>query len=170
MYYRLSTIDDTIERKKARLELSHQLFEDSQRLAIDAVACAWAIERALNQSRFLEHLEVLAHSRLGERYLLHNIAAHAGVQRAEIVQDLHAGWMRQRLAEARELLASRFCPLGNLHAFFWLAIVDHIFALLHRKITMKSIRERAMLIKNWQAVLLIAPMQLHYLSPFPLYM
>jgi len=51
-----------------------------------------------------------------------------------------------------------------------LAIVDHIFALLHRKITIKSIRERAMLIKNWQAVLLVAPMQLQYLSPFPLYM
>jgi len=62
MYYRLSTIDDTIERKKAWLELGHQLFEDSQRLAIDAVACSRAIDCALNQSRFLEHLEVLAHS------------------------------------------------------------------------------------------------------------
>ena len=157
MYYRLSTIDDTIERKKARLELSHQFFEDSQRLAIDAVACARAIERALNQSRFLEHLEVLAHSRLGERYLFHNIAAYAGVQRAEIVQDMHAGWVRQCLAESRELLASRFGPLGNLHAFFWLATVDHVLALLYRNLTIKSIAERAMLVKNWQAVLLVAP-------------
>ena len=78
--------------------------------------------------------------------------------------------MRQRLAEARELLASRFCPLGNLHAFFWLAIVDHVFALLHRNLTIKSIRERASRVKNWQAVLLVAPMQLHYLSPVPFYM
>ena len=170
MYYRLSTIGDTIERKKVRLELSHQLFEDSHRLVIDAVACARTIDRALNQSCFLQHLKVLAHSRLGERYLFHNVAANAGVQRAEIVQDMHARRVRHRLAEARELLASRFGPLGNLHAFFWLATVDHVFALLHRKLTIKSISERTMLVKNWQAVLLVAPVQLQYLSPFPLYM
>ena len=72
-------------------------------LAARAVAGAQPLDLADDQTRVLQHLQVLRDGRLRERQLVDELAAVAGVVGEQQPQDAHAGRVAERLREQREL-------------------------------------------------------------------
>ena len=71
---------------------------------LDAVADPRPVHVASDEARLFQNLQVLGDRGLGQRQLVHDVAANAGVAVAENPQDLHAGRMPQRAGERSELL------------------------------------------------------------------
>jgi hypothetical protein len=63
------------------------------------VAGARPIDLTLNQPRIFQHLQVLRDGCLGERHLVDDLAAEAGLAGEQDAQDLNAGRMSERLRE-----------------------------------------------------------------------
>ena len=82
----------------------HQHLEAAQGAGLDAVTDARPVDLAADEAGFLEHLEVLGDGRLGERELVHDVAADTRRLAHQDADDLHACRVRDRLRERRELL------------------------------------------------------------------
>lgn len=97
-------MNDLDRMEKHALQASDERLDATKRSGVDAVADARAVYVATDETCILEDLQVLRDSRLGERQLVHDIAAYAHILADQNAEDLHAGGVSNRFGEPRELI------------------------------------------------------------------
>lgn len=80
--------------------------QPAQGRGLDAVADPRPVHVAPDQPGLFEHLRVLRHRRLGERQIVHDIAANTRIFSHQKAEDLDPRRVPERLREARQLLVS----------------------------------------------------------------
>src|SRR5512140_3469314 len=86
------------------LEAPDERLEPAQGRRLEAVADMRPVDLSPDQASILQDLEVLRDRGLGQRQLVDDVPADAGVPPRQEPEDLHARRMPDRLAEAGELL------------------------------------------------------------------
>jgi hypothetical protein len=86
------------------LEAPDERLQATEGAGLDAVTDARTVDLTAYEPGVLEHLEVLRDRGLGERQLVYDVAADAGLATDEQAKDLDAGGMAHRLGEHRQLL------------------------------------------------------------------
>jgi len=103
------------------LQASDERSQPTERTGFKAVADARTVDLSADETRILENLEVLRDRRLRERQLVDDVPADAGIRPGQESEDLHAGWMPNRLAEGRELLVGLLALDGPEIGLSWVA-------------------------------------------------
>ncbi len=98
-----------------------QLF---QSIMIDAIAGAQPLYLALDQSRNLQYLEMLADRGLSQRQHLDQLTADTLVDGFQMGQNLNPRRMGQRLAYFRQTVCIQW---GFFRGWFWTAILNRLW-------------------------------------------
>ena len=83
----------------AGLQAANQRAQPAQRVRLDAVTDAGAVDLSADQSGVLEHLEVLRHRGLRKPQIVDEIATDAGIATDQQAQDLDARRMPDGLGQ-----------------------------------------------------------------------